>query len=89
MIVVASRNRGKVREIAALPAAKEFDLRSIAEFDGCPEIAEDGTSFEENAAIKAVKYSLWLKRTHHIWPVVAAEDSGLSIEGLLGWPGVH
>jgi len=89
MIVIASQNQGKVREISALKGAEGLQLACIADFAGCPQIEEDGTSFEENAAIKAVRYSLWLKRAHGIWPPVAAEDSGLSVEGLLGWPGVH
>ena len=89
MIIIASQNQGKVKEIAALPGASGIKLACIADYDGCPEIIEDGTTFEENAAIKAVKYSLWLKREHGIWPPVAAEDSGLGIEGLLGWPGVQ
>jgi XTP/dITP diphosphohydrolase len=88
VLVIASQNEGKVREIAALPGAAGLKLSAIREFAGCPDIAEDGTTFEENAAIKAVKYSLWLKRRHGIWPPVAAEDAGLSLEGLLGWPGV-
>jgi XTP/dITP diphosphohydrolase len=89
VIVIASRNRGKVREIAALPGAAGLELKCIADYDGCPDVPEDGTAFEENAVIKAVKYSLWLKRAHGSWPPVVAEDSGLSVEGLLGWPGVH
>lgn len=88
MLIIASQNKGKLREIAELPGAEGLELISITDYPGCPDVAEEGTSFEENAAIKAVKYSLWLKRDHGIWPPVVAEDSGLSVEGLLGWPGV-
>ena len=44
---------------------------------------------EENAVIKAVKYSLWLKREHGVSAPVIAEDSGLMVFSLMGWPGVH
>ncbi len=88
MIVIASQNKGKLREISALAGEHGIELASITDYAGCPVIEEDGTSFEENAAIKAVKYSLWLKRGHGVWPPVVAEDSGLAVEGLLGWPGV-
>ncbi len=46
-------------------------------------------TLEENAVIKAVRYSLWLKREHGLELPVLAEDSGLHIEALLGWPGVE
>ena len=89
MIVIASRNPGKVREIAALPAASGLEIQAISDFDNCPDITEDGTNCEENAVIKAVKYSLWLRRTHGIAPPVISEDSGLMVFSLMGWPGVH
>ena len=89
MIVIASQNKNKVAEISLLEAAKGFEIKSIAEYSGCPDVEEDGTSFEENAAIKAMKYSLWLKREHGIWPIVIAEDSGLELEAMMGWPGVN
>ncbi|MEZ5338885.1 MAG: non-canonical purine NTP pyrophosphatase [bacterium] len=89
MIVIASRNEGKVREIAVLPAASGLELRPVSDFPGCPDIEENGTTCEENAVIKAVKYSLWLRREHGIAPAVISEDSGLMVFSLLGWPGVH
>ena len=89
MIIIASRNQGKVREIAALPAASGIELKAIAEFSSCPDVVEDGTTCEENAVIKAVKYSLWLRREHGISSPVIAEDSGLMVFSLMGWPGVH
>lgn len=88
MIIIASQNKNKVAEITLLESAKGLEIKSIGEFPGCPEVEEDGTTFEENAAIKAVKYSLWLKREHRVWPMVVAEDSGLEVEALMGWPGV-
>ncbi|MBN2083513.1 non-canonical purine NTP pyrophosphatase [bacterium] len=88
MIVIASQNEYKIAEIRALPAAEGLVLKEIGAFGEVPEVPEDGTTFEENAVIKAVKYSLWLRRELNIEPPVVAEDAGLMVEGLLGWPGV-
>lgn len=88
MIVIASRNSHKLEEIRALPASAGLELRAIGEFEGAPEVAEEGVTFEENAVLKAVRCSLWLKRAHGIEPAVVAEDAGLVVEALLGWPGV-
>ena len=88
MIIVATLNAHKLAEIRALPAAQPLELRGLLEYRDVPEVVEDGVSCEENAMIKAVKYSLWLKREHDVTPPVIAEDSGLFIEALLGWPGV-
>lgn len=88
MIVLATQNEGKLREISALPAAAGFELVPISHWPGAPDVPEDGDTMEENAAIKAVKYSLWLRREHGVEPPVVAEDSGLQVEALLGWPGV-
>lgn len=88
MIVIASRNPDKIAEIAALPAAAGLELVAVGDFAGAPEVEETGVAFEENAAIKAVRYSLFLKREHGIEPPVVGEDAGLLVESLLGWPGV-
>ncbi len=88
MIVLGTQSSDKLREIRALPAAAQFELQAISHWPGAPDIVEDGDTLEENAAIKAVKYSLWLRREHGIEPPVVAEDSGLQVEALLGWPGV-
>jgi XTP/dITP diphosphohydrolase len=89
MFIVATRNRGKVTEILDLPAADGIDLRPVGDIAQPPEIIEDGTTEEENAVIKAIKYSLWLKREKGMETPVLAEDSGLRVEALLGWPGVN
>ena len=89
MFIVATRNRGKVTEILDLPAADGIDLRPVGEIAQPPDVIEDGTTEEENAVIKAIKYSLWLKREKGLEHPVLAEDSGLRIEALLGWPGVN
>lgn len=89
MIIVASLNAHKFNEIACLPQACGVQLEPITMYHGVQPVVEDGVSLEENAVIKAVRYSLWLKRAHGIELPVVAEDSGLHIEALLGWPGVE
>ena len=89
MIVIASLNSHKVDEIRQLPAAAGLELRGISELGTPPEVDENGLTFEENAVLKAVRYSLWLRRELGLAHPVVAEDSGLQVEALLGWPGIH
>ena len=80
-IVVASHNSGKVREINDLIGPFGFSAKSAAELD-LPVPVEDGTSFEENAAIKANSAS----RATNL-PALA-DDSGLCVNALDGAPGI-
>ena len=80
-VVFASHNKGKIHEVQEILAPYGFEIEPIpADF---PEIEEDGTSFEENAKIKAraVCQATGL-------PAVA-DDSGLSVDALDGFPGIH
>ena len=81
-IVVASHNAGKIAEIADLIGPLGFSAKSAAElsFD-VPE--ETGTTFEENAAIKALASA----RTSGL-PALA-DDSGIAVDALDGAPGVY
>ncbi|MEO2039326.1 MAG: non-canonical purine NTP pyrophosphatase, partial [Martelella sp.] len=81
-IVVASHNAGKIAEIADLIGSLGFSAKSAAElsFD-VPE--ETGTTFEENAAIKALASA----RTSGL-PALA-DDSGIAVDALDGAHGVY
>jgi XTP/dITP diphosphohydrolase len=81
-LVIASRNSGKLREIADLLAVEGIAVTGIASFPGVPEIVEDGASFAENAAKKAVETARRLSE----W--VLGEDSGLVVDALKGAPGI-
>ena len=81
-IIVASHNAGKVREINELIAPFGFSAKSAAELD-LPEPEETGTTFEENAAIKALSAA----RATDL-PALA-DDSGLCVEALGDAPGVY
>jgi XTP/dITP diphosphohydrolase len=81
-LVIASRNQGKVREIAALVEPFGIACVSVAAL-GLDEPVETGTSFAENARIKAVAAA---KRS--ALPALA-DDSGLEVKALGGAPGIH
>ena len=82
-IVLASRNRKKSAEMAALLAPHGVEVLSVADFPGVPEVVEDGETFAENAAKKARETARRLGR----WTI--GEDSGLCVDALGGAPGVY
>ncbi|UCI08156.1 RdgB/HAM1 family non-canonical purine NTP pyrophosphatase [Mesorhizobium sp. B1-1-8] len=81
-IVVASHNEGKLREFAELMAPFGFEAKSARDY-GLPEPDETGTTFEENACIKAFAAA---KATG--LPALS-DDSGLCVDALDGAPGVY
>jgi XTP/dITP diphosphohydrolase len=81
-IVVATRNRGKLREIVPLLADLGLDLCTIDELAPDAELREDGLTFEENALAKARQAA----RATGL-PAIA-DDSGLEVDALAGAPGV-
>lgn len=81
-IVVASHNKGKIAEIADLIGPFGFSAKSAAELDFA-EPDETGTTFEENAAIKA------LASARASGLPALSDDSGLVVDALDGAPGVY
>jgi XTP/dITP diphosphohydrolase len=81
-IVVASHNDGKLREFADLMAPFGFKAKSAKEF-GLPEPDETGTTFEENALIKA------FAAAQATGLPALSDDSGLVVDALGGQPGVY
>jgi XTP/dITP diphosphohydrolase len=81
-LLVATTNPGKLREIRQLMAGVAVRLTSLADIPSIEEPEETGTTFEENARLKARYYSA----RSGLWTV--AEDSGLVIDALGGDPGV-
>ncbi|MGV8079917.1 MAG: XTP/dITP diphosphatase [Syntrophales bacterium] len=82
IVVFASRNRGKIREIRALLEGLPISLRSLDDFPDAPEVAEDGDSFLANARKKALAIA------RHTGCAALADDSGLTVAALSGAPGV-
>jgi len=81
-LVIASGNQGKLRELAALLEPLDYDVHTQAEFD-VPDVPETGTTFVENAIIKA-RHAAQLTGL----PAVA-DDSGIEVDALDGAPGVY
>jgi len=81
-IVVATRNRDKTREIQPI-LGPEFSVRDLGAHPEVSEIRESGTSFEENAKLKALAASKQLAA------LVIADDSGLEVDALGGAPGIY
>jgi XTP/dITP diphosphohydrolase len=81
-LVIASHNKGKVREIAELMAPFGVEVVAAGEL-GLPEPAETGATFEANAEIKALAAA----RAANL-PALA-DDSGLAVAALNGEPGIH
>ncbi len=81
-LVIATHNQGKLREFGYLLADAGWKILSLKDISVTEEVAETGTTFAENARIKALAYS---QRTE--WPVLA-DDSGLEVAALGGRPGI-
>jgi XTP/dITP diphosphohydrolase len=82
-VVIASRNRGKIAEILQIFADLPFRLRTLADFPDAPEVEETGSTFAENARLKA----LAIARHAKCWAL--ADDSGLEVDALGGRPGIR
>jgi len=83
-LVLATSNKGKVREIKAL--CSEYEVVPYSEFIKEFEIVEDGDTFKENALIKARAVFEALGDDDVI---VLADDSGISVDILDGKPGIY
>lgn len=82
-IVLATRNKGKVAELADALQAYGLTVLGLDHFPDIGEIDETGTTFEENALIKACAVA---KASGHI---AVADDSGLEVDALDKAPGVY
>lgn len=84
-IVLATGNTGKIRELSAMLATHLPDVQvlGLRDFPALGEIPETGTTFEENARIKALTVA------QATGLVAVADDSGLVVDALGGAPGVY
>ncbi len=83
-LVLATSNKGKVKEIKAL--CEDYEVIAYGELIQEFEIIEDGTTFKENALIKARAV---FKVLNDDTLVVLADDSGISVDVLDGEPGIY
>ena len=80
-LILASNNAHKVEEIKSI--LEDYSILTLKDINYTKEIVEDGSTFEENALIKArtiCKYS---------GKIAISDDSGLSVDLLDGRPGVY
>lgn len=82
-LVIATKNNGKVKEIKSILCDLPFDVVSMQEEGIEIDVVEDGSTFAENALIKAREIR------KHIDAAVIADDSGLEVEQLNGAPGIY
>ena len=87
-IIFATGNMGKMREIRAIMADVDAQILSMKEADVYADVVEDGTTFMENAFIKARAVSQ-LAKEKGLKAVVIADDSGLVVDALGGEPGIY
>ncbi len=81
LLVIATRNSHKTDEIRAMLAGR-WEVRDLSDFPEAPPVEETGTTFLENATLKALSASRVLPG------IVLADDSGLEVDALGGRPGV-
>jgi XTP/dITP diphosphohydrolase len=81
-LLIATGNKGKIVEFRSLLASLPLRLRNLAEFPDIKEVEETGTTFSENAILKARGYA----GQTGLWTL--ADDSGLEVDALDGAPGV-
>ncbi|WP_284139755.1 XTP/dITP diphosphatase [Virgibacillus sp. LDC-1] len=81
-VVIATKNKGKVMEFNQFFSEYGIDVKSLLDMPSVPDIAETGSTFQENAALKAEEIAAKLGQA------VLADDSGLIIDALDGRPGI-
>jgi len=82
-LVLATRNRDKREELAALLSDLGIGIRTVDEFPNVPDVIEDGQTCEANAIKKATAVSLATGL------LAVADDTGLEVDALGGRPGVY
>jgi XTP/dITP diphosphohydrolase len=82
-LVLGSRNKKKLGELLELLGDLPIELTDLSPYPAAPEVDETGTTFEENALLKATQLAPAL----NAW--VLGEDSGLCVPALKGEPGVY
>jgi len=88
-LLIATTNRDKLTEIRRLLGAAPIDLITLRDLPSVAEPDETGTTFEENARLKALYYDAAFPSTEAEGQYTVAEDSGLVIDALDGEPGIH
>jgi len=87
-LIFATGNMGKMREIREIMADVNVEVLSMKEADIYTDVVEDGTTFLENAYLKAEAVAKKAKEAG-LEAIVLADDSGLVVDALNGEPGIY
>ncbi|MGN1402514.1 MAG: XTP/dITP diphosphatase [Bacillus sp. (in: firmicutes)] len=82
-LIIATANKGKAKEFEAMFAPLGFRVLTLHDLEGAEDVEETGTTFAENAILKAEALSKQFNT------MAIADDSGLMIDALDGRPGVY
>lgn len=82
-VIIATKNAGKAKEFERLLEKLGYSVKTLLDFPEIDDIDETGTTFEENAILKAEAVANKLNK------MVIADDSGLVIDALDGRPGIY
>ncbi|MEO8972883.1 MAG: XTP/dITP diphosphatase [Ktedonobacteraceae bacterium] len=83
ILLLATTNQHKINEYRAIFSALPFQLRSLRDFQIETDVEETGSTFTENAELKALTYAKLSEQLSF------ADDSGLEIDALNGAPGIY
>jgi len=82
-VIIATKNPGKAKEFEKIFAERGMAVKTLLDFPELPEVEETGTTFEENAILKAETTAKALNK------LVISDDSGLMVDALEGRPGIY
>lgn len=82
-LIVASRNKGKVKEIIELLSDLPYKVTSLLEYPHIPDIIEDGKTYQANALKKAREVALATGK------MTMSDDSGIEVKALNNAPGIY
>jgi XTP/dITP diphosphohydrolase len=82
-LIVASRNKGKVKEIMDLLSSLPLKVTSLFEYPNLPEVVEDGKTYKANALKKAATIAKMTGK------MTISDDSGLEVKALNNAPGIY
>ncbi|WP_433743492.1 XTP/dITP diphosphatase [Falsibacillus pallidus] len=82
-IIIATKNKGKAKEFVQMFAPYGVEVKTLLDFPDAPDIEETGSTFAENAILKAEGISQTMNT------IAIADDSGLAIDALNGRPGIY
>ena len=82
-IFLATKNKGKIEEFKKMMEGRRVEVLSILDNIDIPDVVEDGKTFEENSAKKALEIA------KYTGIITISDDSGLCVNALDGMPGIY